>query len=61
MKPTLPMFIKLSDQSLAIAGALCSARGLQPQAIFMAPSAQLEEMLAELQRTARTAGSREWP
>ncbi len=55
------MFIKLSDQSLAIAGALCSARGLQPQAIFMAPSAQLEEMLAELQRTARTAGSREWP
>ncbi len=50
VQPTLPMFIELSDQSLAIAGALCSARGLQPQAVFTAPTAQLEEMLAELQR-----------
>jgi hypothetical protein len=45
----LPMFIELSDQSLAIAGALCSARGLQPQTVFKTPILQLEKMLAELQ------------
>ncbi|MBA3896008.1 MAG: hypothetical protein H0X36_02475 [Sphingomonadaceae bacterium] len=57
LKPTLPMFIELSDQSLAIASALCSARGLQAQAVFTAPAEQLEEMLAELQRDAQTADS----
>jgi len=50
VKPNLPMLIELSDQSLAIAGALCSARGLPPQAVFTAPREQLEKMLAELQR-----------
>lgn len=50
VKPTLPMFIKLSDQSLAIAGTLCFARGFKPQAVFTAPTVQLEAMLAELQR-----------
>jgi hypothetical protein len=55
VKPTLPMLIELSDQSLAIARALCSARGLQPQAIFTAPCEQLEKMLAELQRGRQTA------
>ena len=50
LQPTLPMFIELSDQSLAIAGALCSARELQPQVIFTAPASQLGEMLADLQR-----------
>ena len=54
-RPTLPMFIKLSDQSLAIAAALCSARGLQPQDVFTCPTAQLEAMLTELQRSARMA------
>lgn len=57
-KPTLPMFIGLSDRSLAIADALCSARGLQPQAVFMTLTIQLEEMLTELQRYARTVESR---
>ncbi len=47
--PTLPMFIKLSDQSLEIADALCSARGLQSQDIFIEPVVQLEKMLTELQ------------
>lgn len=50
VEPTLPLFIELSDQSLAVASALCSARGLQPQAVFTAPTAQLEEMLTTLQR-----------
>jgi hypothetical protein len=50
VKPTLPLFIELGDQSVAIAGALCSARRLQPQAAFTAPTAQLEEMLTTLQR-----------
>ena len=54
VKPTLPMFIELSDHLLAIAGALCSVRGLQPQAVFTAPVAQLENLLAELQRRRRT-------
>ena len=57
MKPTLPMFIDLSNRSLAIAGALCSARGFQPQAVFTTPTVQLEVMLAELQQNARTADS----
>lgn len=46
--PTLPMFIRLSDQSLKIADSLCSARRLQSQAIFIEPVLQLEKMLAEL-------------
>ena len=50
VKPTLPMFIDLSDQSLKIASALCCARGFQAQAIFTAPIEQLEKMLAELQQ-----------
>ncbi len=54
VKPTLPMFIELSDQSLAIASALCSARGLQPHVMFAAPAVQLENMLTELQRNAPT-------
>ncbi len=53
LRPTLPMFIGLSDQSLAIAAALCSARGLQTQAIVAVHTVQLESMLAELQRNAR--------
>jgi hypothetical protein len=53
-KPTLPMLIELSDQSLAIADALCSARGLQPQVVSKAPAVQLENMLAELQRNVQT-------
>lgn len=60
VQPTLRMFIELSDQSLAIAGALCSAIGLQQQAVFTCPVVQLEKMLAELQRSARTADSWEW-
>lgn len=59
VKPTLPMFIELSDRSLAIAGALCSARGLQPQAVSTVPGAPLEGMLAELQHSVRAAGRRE--
>ena len=51
VKPTLPMFVELSDHSLAIANALCSARGLQPQAVFTVPTAQLEQLLVELQRS----------
>lgn len=47
-KPTLPIFIELSDQSLAIASALCSARGFPSQAVFTTPTVQLEEMLVEL-------------
>lgn len=47
--PTLSMYIGLSDQSLAIAGALCSALGLQPQAVPTRPVVQLEKIvLAEL-------------
>ncbi len=60
VRPTLPMFIELSDQSLAIAGALCSARGLQPQAVFTTPVAQLEDLLAELQRKRRTPDDLNW-
>jgi hypothetical protein len=56
-KPTLPMFIELSDQSLAIAGTLCSARGLQSQAVFETPTVQLEKMLTELLRSAQTTSS----
>lgn len=59
-QPTLPMFIDLSDQALAIAGALCSARGLQPHAVFTGPAVQLEKMLAELQRNTRAADGRKW-
>lgn len=50
VKPTLPMFIELSDQSLSIANALCAARGVTSQAVFSAPIDQLEEMLTELQK-----------
>jgi len=49
VRPTLPMFIELSDQSLAIAGALCATRGLQAQVVFSAPVEQLEKMLDRLQ------------
>ncbi len=49
VQPTLPMFIKLSNRSLEIADALCSARGLQSQEIFIEPAIQLEKMLVELQ------------
>ena len=59
VKPTLPMFLDLSDQSLAIAGALCSARGLVPEAVPNTPVEQLEKMLSELQHHARPADDRD--
>jgi hypothetical protein len=55
----LQIFIELSDQSLAIAGALCAARGLQPQAIFTAPTEQFEKLLISLQRNAPATSERD--
>lgn len=61
VKPTLPMFIELSDHSLAIASALCSARGLQPQAVSTVRTLQLEDMLAKLQREKQKSDNLGWP
>ena len=61
VKPTLPMYLDLSDQSLAIAGALCLARGLIPEAVPQTPAKQLERMLSELQRQARTGNDLDVP
>jgi hypothetical protein len=60
VKPTLPMFIELSDRSIMISSAMCSARGLQPQTIFTVPVAQLEGLLVELQRKRQEPDGVSW-
>ena len=53
------MFLDLSDQALATAGALRSAGGLVPEAVLNTPVEQLERLLSELQRHARPADDRD--